>query len=271
MRVLDIAVAAVCMAAWVSASAPRPDGEAGRRQYLFRPVRRRGRAAGSRHPALREAAREGPAARREAGDHPARRHRPQSGGRQAHGAGTDHARPRAAAGRHGLHAERAGDRAAGDRGQGAVHRHECRHRDDHHQVAVHRARVVHHVAVELSAGCVGGEERHQEGLHRGVGLWPGDRRRGGVHQGLHRRRRADRRLGAHAAAQSRLRAVHAARQGCQVRMRCSPSSRRQGCDGADEDVRRSRTEAGRHQADRSRRHLPPTKNCRTWATWRSAW
>ena len=41
--------------------------------------------------------------------------------------------------------------------QGAVHRHERRHRDHHHQIALHRARVVHHVAVELSARRVGGE------------------------------------------------------------------------------------------------------------------
>ena len=167
MRFWTSAVAAACMAVGVSHGSARADREAGHRRYLFRPVRRRRRAAGPRHPALREAAREGPAARREAGDHPARRHRPQSRGRQAHGAGTDHARPRAASGRRGLHAERAGDRAAGDRGEGAVHRHERRHRDDHHQVALHRAHVVHHVAVELSAGRVGGEERHQEGLHRG--------------------------------------------------------------------------------------------------------
>ena len=48
---------------------------------------------------------------------------------------------------------------------------------------------------------------------------PGHRLRGGIHQGLHRSRRQDRRLGAHAAEQPRLRAVHAARQGCQARCR----------------------------------------------------
>ena len=224
MRFWTSAVAAACMAVGVThRHRLRADGEAGRRRHLFRSVRRRGRAARPRHPALREAAREGPAARREAGDHPPRRHRPQPGGRQAHGAGADHARPRAASGRHGLHAERAGDRAAGDRGQGAVRRDERRHRDDHHQVALHRAHVVHHVAVELSARRLGGEERHQEGLHRGDRLRPGHRRRGGVHQGLHRCRRADRRFGAHAARQSRLCAVHAARQGRRTRMRCSCS------------------------------------------------
>ena len=80
---------------------------------------------------------------------------------------------------------------------------------------------------------------------RGLRLRPGHRRRGGLHQGLHRCRRTDRRLGAHAAGQSGLCAVHAARQGCRAGCGVRVRARRQGCDGADEGVRRTRPEAGR--------------------------
>ena len=129
-----------------------------------------------------------------------------------------------------LYAERAGDRAARDRGQGAVRHHERRHRDDHHEVALHRAHLVHACGSRAIRWATGRRRTASRRCSRAVSDYgPGHRRRGGVHQGLHRRRRPDRRLGAHAAAQPRLRAVHAARQGRQARCGVRVRARRQGC------------------------------------------
>ena len=149
----------------------------------------------------------------------------------------------AATGRHDLYAERAGDRPAGDRGEGAVRGDERRHRDDHHQVALYRARVVHHVAVELSARRVGGEERHRRrSSPRSVRFGPGIDAEAAFTKGFTDAGGADRRLGAHAAAEPRYRAVHAARQGCQAGRGVHLRPGRQGGHRDDEGVRRSRAE-----------------------------
>ena len=84
----------------------------------------------------------------------------------------------------GVHAVCAVGRAAGDRGQAAGHHHECRHVDDHHEVALSRARIVHAVAIELSARRMGGEARHQEGVFGRVGLRPGHRREAAFTKGF---------------------------------------------------------------------------------------
>ena len=120
-------------------------------------------------------------------------------------------------------------------------RHECRHRDDHHQVAVHRARVVHHVAVELSAGCMGGEERHQEGVYGGRRLWPGNRREAAFTKGF---TAAVGRLSDRCTCRWPIPTLCRSCSGPRMPRRTlySPLSPPASSDGADEDVRRSRIE-----------------------------
>ena len=64
-----------------------------------------------------------------------------------------------------------------DRGEEADGRHERGDVDHHDQVALHRARVDDAAAGHRADGDLGGEERHQEGLHAGRRLRPGHRRR----------------------------------------------------------------------------------------------
>ena len=56
-------------------------------------------------------------------------------------------------------------------------------------LALCRARLVHALAAGLSARQMGGEAGLEDRLHRGERLHPRPRRRGGLHQGLDRRRR----------------------------------------------------------------------------------
>ena len=74
----------------------------------------------------------------------------------------------------------------------------------------------------------------EDRLYRGQRLHPRPRFRGGLHQGLHRCRRQDRRLGPLSAAQSRFRAVRAAHQGRQARRRLHLGAGRHAGDGDDE-------------------------------------
>ena len=80
----------------------------------------------------------------------------------------------------------------------------------------------------------------------------GPRRREDVRQALHRRRRHVRRIAAHAAAESGLRAVPAARQGREAGRAVRVRPVRAGHRG-DEAVRRARPGRCGHQADRHRR------------------
>ena len=99
---------------------------------------------------------------------------------------------------------------------------------------------------------MGVEEQDQARGHDGHRLRPGARRREDVRDGVQGGRRRDRRVDQDAAAQSRLRAVPAAREGREARRAVRVRAVRRGPRG-DEAVRRARPEAGRHQADRHRR------------------
>ena len=119
-------------------------------------------------------------------------------------------------------------------------------------LAVHRARQLHAAAGHGADGRVGAEEQDQARRHDGHRLWPRARRREDVHAGLQGGRRRDRRVDQDAAAQSRLRAVPAAREGREARRAVRVRALRRGPRG-DEAVRRARPEAGRHPPDRHRR------------------
>ena len=87
---------------------------------------------------------------------------------------------------------------------------------DHDAVAVHRARLDDAAAGHRADGRVGGQERHQAGLHAGGRLRPRASTPRRSSRSVQGGRRRGRRLGARAAAEPRLRAVHPARQGRQA-------------------------------------------------------
>ena len=114
-------------------------------------------------------------------------------------------------------AERDGGRAGRDRGEGA---------DGHHErgdvVITTKSPYIVRVSMTLPQvtqpiGAMGGEERHQARSTRWSPTTAPASTPRRVHQDVQGRRRRDRRHGAHAAAESRFRAVHPARQGRQAR------------------------------------------------------
>ena len=136
---------------------------------------------------------------------------------QAHRAGADRAGPRERPGRLRAHAAGAGGRAGRHRSEGADDRDGGGDVDHSDALAVHRALGLHAAAGHRADGRLGGEEQDQARRHAGDRLRSGHRRREDLRQALHRGRRHRGRIDAHAAAQSGLRAVPAARQGRQAR------------------------------------------------------
>ena len=197
----------------------RPD------QQLFRISRPGRRPDAEGHRPLRQGAREGPAAGRQDRDHQARRYR-RPRDRQAPRPGADHPRPRPAAGRRGGVADRRRHRAADPGGQDPAGHHQCGRRRHTAHLALCGAVLLHAVAAGLSARPMGGETELEDGLYGGQRFHPRPRRRGGLHQGLHRCRREDAGLGALPDHQSGFRAVRAAHQGRQARRRLASGRRR---------------------------------------------
>ena len=78
------------------------------------------------------------------------------------------------------HAERARGRRRVGAGQEVHGQHERRDLDHHHQVALHGAHLVHRAAAQRGARHLGLQERRAQGLHAGVRLRPGPRRRSRV-------------------------------------------------------------------------------------------
>ena len=125
---------------------------------------------------------------------------------------------------------------------------------DHDQVAVHHARVDDHSADRRAAGAVGAQERHQAGLHGGGRLRSRHRRGDAVHEDVQGRRRADRRLGAHAAAESRLLGRDAAGQGREAAGGVRVPAGGPAGHLVHEELQRARPGRSGDQADRHRRH-----------------
>ena len=206
-----------------------------RRSALFRPVRRRRQAGRRRHQALHEAARRH-RRRQENRDHPQGRRRHRPAGRQAAGGRTGRARQ-------GRHPRRLAADAERDRRLRRVGRseegfghHECGDLDHRRQVALLHARLVHAADGHDDARQLGGQERHQEGLHDGVRLRARPRLRSRLHRRLQGRRRRDRRLGAHGGRQSGLLGLRPARQGPQSGSDLRVHSGRRAAGGARQGV-----------------------------------
>ena len=215
MRRAMIGLACFAAALLAATAAQRPGHRQDRRGHvLFGPVRRHRRPDRQRHQALHEAARRH-RRRQEDRDHPQGHRRHRARRRQAPGAGADRARQ----GRHPRrlrpHAERAGRRRRLGAGQEVHGQHERRDLDHHHQVALHGAHLVHRAAGQRGARHLGLQERRAQGLHAGLRLRPGPRRRSRVPEGVQGGRRRDHRLGALSGREPGLHRLPAARQGRQ--------------------------------------------------------
>ncbi len=203
------------------------------------PVRRCRHPARQRRQDLHEAARR-QRRRQEDRDHPPGRRRPRPGCRQAAGAGADRARRRRHAGRIPADAERARRRRRIRAGEEIHGGDECRDLDHHHQVAVHDPHLGDVAAGHGDIRHLGRQERAQEVLHHGDGLWPRSRLRGGIPARLQGRRRRDRRSSPLSGRQSRFLRLRPARQGHRSGMHLHLHSGRRPAGGARQGVRRAR-------------------------------
>ena len=138
------------------------------------------------------------------------------------------------------------------------------------QVALHRPHLVDDAAVELHARHLGGQERHQDGLHDGVRLRPRHRRRNLVPERLQGRRRRGRRLGPLPGRESGLLRLHPARQGHQPGRHLHLDSRRRAAGRGRQGAGRARHRRQQDQNAGPGCACRRDARCKAWATRRSA-